>query len=284
MRPLVTATDGYPAIPGGGVVTEFAAPRGHNAVNPDGIWPVYAQATVGAPGVEPTLPLTLPSSTTAISIQPAAALRGTMYQRLYQWPVVGPVNLAGTSPGSVAPPQDPVGDPWKLPSLIPATPPQDSLGVVVGRHPTAQLPQTLAGIMRTQWASRPTLPWTVLPPLFQREGDTTTYVLSGVTRDSAGATLASCRVIVFQTGWLALGHRPIIGETVSDGSGNWSLTVPRAGGYMVWTYKDGSPDVAGTSRIDVATASVLTTWLTNPTSAPPAGGAATYSRGRVVNA
>ena len=66
--------------------------------------------------------------------------------------------------------------------------------------------------------------------------------LSGVSRDSSGATLSNCRVMVFRTQ-----DKSFITEIVSDASGVWSLTLNVGGPFFLVEYKAGSPDVAGTS-------------------------------------
>lgn len=73
-------------------------------------------------------------------------------------------------------------------------------------------------------------------------------VISGVSRDSVGATLGSCRVMLFRTT-----DRAFISETTSDGSGNWSMEVLVSGPFFLVEYKSGSPDVAGTSKNNLDT-------------------------------
>ena len=68
------------------------------------------------------------------------------------------------------------------------------------------------------------------------------FTLSGRSLDSLGVPLASCTVDCFHAGdnsWIA--------RTTSDGSGNWSFTLPdNAGNYWVREYNPTGP-VAGTS-------------------------------------
>ena len=66
--------------------------------------------------------------------------------------------------------------------------------------------------------------------------------LNGVSRDSAGATLGNCRVMIFRTQDMSF-----VMETTSDASGNWSVTLNKGGPFFLVEYKTGSPDVAGTS-------------------------------------
>lgn len=67
-------------------------------------------------------------------------------------------------------------------------------------------------------------------------------VLSGVSRDSAGAPLGNCRVMIFRTE-----DKSFILETQSDASGNWAVSMLVGGPFFLVEYKAGSPDVAGTS-------------------------------------
>lgn len=67
-------------------------------------------------------------------------------------------------------------------------------------------------------------------------------VMSGVSRDCAGAPLGSVRVMLFTTG-----DNRFVQETTSDGSGNWSMDVRVSGPFFLVEYKAGSPDQAGTS-------------------------------------
>ena len=69
---------------------------------------------------------------------------------------------------------------------------------------------------------------------------TNTFTLTGVTRNSAGVALASCEVRVFKTG-----DDVLVAQTISDGSGNYSVTLPTNLRHYVVSYKTGSPDVTG---------------------------------------
>lgn len=71
------------------------------------------------------------------------------------------------------------------------------------------------------------------------------WAVSGVTRDNAGAALGNCRVIVMDVGQQFVGGPTIVGETVSDGGGNYSVSVPLNTAYQAIAYRPGSPDVAG---------------------------------------
>jgi hypothetical protein len=81
------------------------------------------------------------------------------------------------------------------------------------------------------------------------------WAISGVTKDSAGAALGNCRVVAMETGRLEMNMegptQSLVGEVMSDGSGNYSIPVPMNTGYQLVGYKPGSPDVAGVTRNDV---------------------------------
>jgi hypothetical protein len=72
------------------------------------------------------------------------------------------------------------------------------------------------------------------------------YLISGVTRTSAGVALGGCTVRVFETGSGVL--RAVV---TSDAAGNYSaeVTGSAASGltFFVVAYLAGSPDVAGTT-------------------------------------
>lgn len=73
------------------------------------------------------------------------------------------------------------------------------------------------------------------------------WALTGVTRNSAGAALGGCRVMALDVGQIAITGAPIVAESISDGSGNYSVPVPLNTAYQVIAYKSGSPDVGGVS-------------------------------------
>ena len=97
------------------------------------------------------------------------------------------------------------------------------------------------------------------------------WTLAGVTRDSTGAPLGTCVVKVHETGRLAVLSSPpktfdsagnpnpmrwsdpisMVAETISDGSGNYSVEVPMNTAYQATGYKAGAPDVAGITRNDI---------------------------------
>lgn len=73
----------------------------------------------------------------------------------------------------------------------------------------------------------------------------TRFTFSGVSRDSAGAVLASCQVLIFRTY-----DNVLAAQTTSDGSGAWSVIVARQQRHFFVEYKVGAPDVFGTSLND----------------------------------
>jgi hypothetical protein len=93
------------------------------------------------------------------------------------------------------------------------------------------------------------------PLLNQLSFATPRWYVTGVTRDSTGAALGNCRVLVFDYGRFAVGAaQSLVGETISDGSGNYSVEVGEGGQFQVTAYLAGSPNRAGISDIVEATA------------------------------
>jgi len=69
------------------------------------------------------------------------------------------------------------------------------------------------------------------------------FTITGVSRDSGGVPLGSCTVDLYLSA-----EKTLVATTTSDGSGNYSFTVPgNSQNFFVRAYKAGSPDVAGTS-------------------------------------
>jgi hypothetical protein len=82
--------------------------------------------------------------------------------------------------------------------------------------------------------------------------NTARFQITGVTRDSAGATLGNCRVVMLEVARISVNGTPVVAETISDGSGNYTIEVALNTAHQGIAYKDGSPDVAGIS-IDTLT-------------------------------
>lgn len=98
------------------------------------------------------------------------------------------------------------------------------------------------------------------------------FTLTGITRDGTGTALGGCRVIAYQSGWRIVPDAPVvIAETVSDGSGTFSLTL-RNIDYQLTAYKEGSPDVSGITRQDVVPTVSATIYLRDPTAVGSGGG------------
>lgn len=120
----------------------------------------------------------------------------------------------------------------------------------------------------------------VLPPqfglkIYDNVQSHTAFTLTGITRTGAGVALAGCRVVAYQSGWRYVDNAPVvIAETVSDGSGNFSLTL-RNIDYQLVAYKAGSPDVSGVTRDDVVPTVTRTIYLRDPTIADVGGGGGT---------
>lgn len=104
-----------------------------------------------------------------------------------------------------------------------------------------------AGISTTTGEWLPLSSWRtpVLNPFTQAS---VLFAFVGTTRDSGGSALGNCRVIAFETGRLVNDNiQAEVGETISDGSGAYTLPVPLNTAYQLTAYKAGSPDVAGIS-------------------------------------
>lgn len=104
------------------------------------------------------------------------------------------------------------------------------------------------------------------------------YYLSGTTKDGTGAALGSCNVYAVEFGKLAFNPAPgangFAGNVTSDASGVYSIQVKPGIGYWAMAYKDGPPEVAGTTAHAV-TAGNYDIYLRDPT-APSAGGSAVF--------
>lgn len=79
-------------------------------------------------------------------------------------------------------------------------------------------------------------------PFRSRPFSTTSVSITGVTRDSTGAVLASCVVQLFRTVDDAIQL-----ETASDGSGAFVFYPGVGGPFYLVAYKAGAPDLAGTT-------------------------------------
>lgn len=77
----------------------------------------------------------------------------------------------------------------------------------------------------------------------------TKWIISGVTQNGANVPIGGCRVVIFQTNKILANldilANPVVVETVSDGSGNYSVQVARNEQYQIIAYLPGSSDLAG---------------------------------------
>lgn len=79
-------------------------------------------------------------------------------------------------------------------------------------------------------------------PFRSQPFSTSNTFIAGQTRDSTGAPLGSCVVILLLTG-----GDVAVAKAVSDASGNYRFDNPGSGPFYIVAYKPGSPDVAGTT-------------------------------------
>jgi hypothetical protein len=267
------------AVISGGIVAEMGRQGTFDPLNP---------VDIGAidPVPEPYFnPFSGPDCS-AITCGKEFSLPMTMHQRIYQWPSsgVGPVNSpAGVTvalpPQEIAPGQTDFALPIiTLVGVDGAKPELPRLGLQ-----TETVIPPRGGRLRAQWTVYPTAPWTVNPPI-SPAGDSKVFKISGITYDRLGSTpVGGCKVIAICSCFVEFG-RPayVVAETVSDGGGNYSLTVTSRA-VQVQAYKPGSPDLAGVTRNDLieGTAPI---YLRDPTSYDiPGGGGSGVSRGRIVN-
>jgi hypothetical protein len=105
------------------------------------------------------------------------------------------------------------------------------------------MPQPVLFMLSGLMAGSPTLGIPAIVPGLQPFQPPTYYKVSGVTRDETGAALAGCVVNLLRTR-----DNLLIGQTTSDGTGYYEFrTAGPASNYYVNAYKEGSPDVAGTT-------------------------------------
>jgi len=66
--------------------------------------------------------------------------------------------------------------------------------------------------------------------------------VTGITIDQLGARLPGCTVKAFNSV-----TNVFVDQTISDGSGNYAMNLPKGNTYFLVAYKVGSPNKAGTS-------------------------------------
>jgi hypothetical protein len=115
------------------------------------------------------------------------------------------------------------------------------------------------------------------PPLLRRfEQATDKWQIIGQTRTGAGAPLGAVKVLALETGRLNIPGAPVVGEALSDGSGNFAVDVPMHVAYQLTGYQVGFPDVAGITRNDVVPTTPSTSiFLRDPTATDTPGGGGT---------
>lgn len=113
-------------------------------------------------------------------------------------------------------------------------------------------------------------------PLFEGPVSYQVFTLTGTTVNGAGVPVGNCRVIAYQSGWRYVeGGNKIIAETISDGSGAFSLLL-RNIDYQLVAYKEGSPDLGGLTRQDVTPVVAQTIYMRDPTAPDGPSGSAVY--------
>ena len=76
--------------------------------------------------------------------------------------------------------------------------------------------------------------------MFVKQPFTGRFSITGVTRDSAGAPLATCTVHLYQTA-----DDLRVGSTVSDSMGNYSFSLPQNSGFFYAVAVDPTGALAG---------------------------------------
>jgi hypothetical protein len=108
--------------------------------------------------------------------------------------------------------------------------------------------------------------------------DTTQFSISGQTVTGAGVSLGGCRVIVYESGRLEVDNiQAEVGETISDGSGNFTIPVPMNTSYQLTGYLTGTPVKAGiTLNTIVPTTTGTLIYMRDPTVPDGPAGSAAY--------
>lgn len=124
---------------------------------------------------------------------------------------------------------------------------------------------------------------------------TDVFTLTGTTVTGAGVALGGCRVVIYETGRIAVdgspiqplvaqglvgtpvgmswkSQSPVVAEAVSDGSGNFTITVPMNVAYQLTSYLTGSPDRAGITKNTVVPPGPVLIYTRDPTIPDPSGG------------
>lgn len=263
----------------GGIVAGFCPPRTFSAINPVDICPVEP----------PPMPWFNPHDspdTTAITQFPEAKLPMTMHQRIYQWPAQGTGPVRTQNPSWATVPQEVPSTQMEWP--VPVIPMVEMIFEERPPVPNGLVTETVipqrGNSLRDFWTLYPKAPWVTVPLMLTKVGDSKVFKVTGVTYDRLGVTpVGGCRVVAMCTCSVKFGQPAyVVGETVSDGSGNYSLNVTSRE-VQILVYKDGSPDLSGTSKKLIE--GTATIFMRDPTQADtPSGGGSGVSRGRIVNA
>lgn len=233
-----------------GVIGEIGSVRKYDPINPFDV--SEGDDETIRPALFPTsnaIPFKVALSSTYL--QPM-----TFHQRLYQWPAVGPMPYDAERSVSQPPVEVPQGQSeWALRPItsIPINRVNDETTPLMGEQPLdteAIIPQR-GNRRRDAWTVRKTMPWatTVFIRNVQLEGESGRWLIEGVTRDSTGTALGSCRVVAMRSDKIAINQdiqaNPVVADLTSDGSGNFSAQVGANVPHQLTAYKAGSPDVAG---------------------------------------
>jgi hypothetical protein len=263
----------------GGLIAGIGTVGVFSPVNPSDIGPVE----------QPPIPWFNPFSRpdcTAITQGVEAKLPMTMHQRLYQWPKQGTGPVRTQNPSWATVPDEVASNQteWPVPVI------QSVEMIFIERlriektlYTESVIPQRY-GALRDYWTVQTNPPWFTLSVLQCKVGDSKKFIISGTTFDRLGSTpVAGCRVVAVDTGSIGFGKSGIIvAETVSDGSGTYSIQVTSRA-VQIYAYLPGTPDRAGISRNDIIEGTV-NIHMRDPTQADtPSGGGSGVSRGRAVN-
>jgi hypothetical protein len=264
----------------GGVVAGIGTVGTFSAVNP---------SDIGA--VEPApIPRFNPFGNlecTAITQAPEAKLPMTMHQRVYQWPKQGTGSVRTQNPSWATVPEEIESKQMEWP--VPVIPTLEMIFIEIPRvektlHTETVIPQR-GNAPRDYWTLPTATSWVNLPLMQCKVGDSKKFMVTGTTYDRLGVTpVEGCRVVAVCPCSMQFGAKGyIIAETVSDGSGNYSIQVTSRA-VQVYAYLPGSPDRAGISKNNIVEGTV-NIHMRDPTQADtPSGGGSGISRGRAVNA
>jgi hypothetical protein len=108
------------------------------------------------------------------------------------------------------------------------------------------------------------------------------WFISGTTYDGTGAVLGNCNVTMYEPDWDYSGGEPYIRETISDGSGAYSIQAKYTN-HQLTAYKNDATPLAGITRDSVVPGVVTNIYLRDATIPSPSPSGSGMSRARVVN-